>query len=527
MQMYDMGFTLHAVAAAWLVFELTGSAAWVGVIAAAPTLLFPFLSLPAGTIADRVHRGWLQVMAVGLLAASLIATTALAWGGELTPSLLLMLTLLLGVGDAFYGPAWQARIADLVPEEQGYDAVALNATGLATALAVGPALGGVVLATAGPTWTFTLSATAMATTFVVAAIVRHDGTRRVDDPPLVRAMSIGLRHVWFRPGYRWAMFMAGSFVFAAATLRAVLPNLTSDTLGGGETTYGLLLTAFGTGAFVGALTRGSMERALGGKMIPVAVAAFGIAGVCASATLRAPIVGASLVVAGMAWTWSLATLNAVVVALAPDWVRARVVSIYLMLFAAALSAGSIINGAIAERITPSSTLFAFSAALVVLGVAAMWVPGPHTDATRSPQPAGLAPPRPPANTGEGEVVVATTWRVADEDLSYFLTELGRLRVIRMTTGASGWSVYQDADLPNRIVEVMVFRDWGDYDRLVRRLDLEAVESIRNVWSRSQNGSPTELRLLRVDQHIGPSTAGNGHRTSSTQDGARRADHAQH
>jgi hypothetical protein len=117
--------------------------------------------------------------------------------------------------------------------------------------------------------------------------------------------------------------------------------------------------------------------------------------------------------------------------------------------------------------------------------------------------------------------------VADEDLSYFLTELGRLRVIRMTTGASGWSVYQDADLPNRIVEVMVFRDWGDYDRLVRRLDLEAVESIRNVWSRSQNGSPTELRLLRVDQHIGPSTAGNGHRTSSTQDGARRADHAQH
>ena len=140
----NVGSFLQAVAGAWLMLELTGSATWVGLMAASTTLPLLFLALAAGAVADLANRGKVLLISqslMGLAAAGMAAITTL---DVVTPGRLLGLSLLLGVGVAFNLPAWQAMVPDLVPRGMVASAVALNSVAFNVARAVGPALGGLI-----------------------------------------------------------------------------------------------------------------------------------------------------------------------------------------------------------------------------------------------------------------------------------------------------------------------------------------------------------------------------------------------
>ena len=154
----NVGSFLQSVAGAWLMLELTGSATWVGLMVASTTLPLLFLALAAGAVADLANRGKVLLVSQSLMGLAAAGMAVLSFLDLVTPGRLLGLSLLLGVGVAFNLPAWQAMVPDLVPRGMVASAVALNSVAFNVARAVGPALGGLIVATAGPELAFGLNA---------------------------------------------------------------------------------------------------------------------------------------------------------------------------------------------------------------------------------------------------------------------------------------------------------------------------------------------------------------------------------
>jgi MFS family permease len=479
--------------------ELTNSALWVGLMAGAPTLPLLFLSLPAGAVADSLDRRRILVTSTALMVLVAVSTAALLGLNLLTPGLLLSLGILTGVGVAFFAPAWQALVPDIVPGHLVPDAISLNAASAAVAWAAGPALGGILVATVGPAWTFFASAAGYGTLLVVAITLRIRTDREEDAKQLLRtAVAAGLRYMRFSPAYRWLLVIAALFGFTSAALRALLPSITSEKLEGEAATYGLLLGMLGAGAMLGAFTRRRGSRTLLKAMIPLSVIGYGTAGLAISGATSTSLASVGLVVAGVLWTWILATLNATMQMLTPAWVRARAMSFYLLAFFGLVPLGSAAAGALGDLLGPSSALLACSAAVVLLGVVSWRLPVPMLENVAPPESAGWTAPRAATLTSQGRLIIETTWQLDAEDIGKALSRITLLRAVRLRTGASGWRLYRDVDDPNQLIELITFPRWEEYARLADRVDTEAAAIILHARGLDKSGKPQQRRLVELD-----------------------------
>ncbi len=154
----NIGSWMHDLAAGWLMTSLIPSPAWVALVQAATTLPVCLLSIPAGTLADRMDRRHLLLGAQAAMLALALLLWVLTLGGHTTPHLLLAVTFAMGVGTAVTSPAWQAILPALVPRSDLPPAVALHAVGMNIARAIGPAVGGVIIVVAGIAWPFFVNA---------------------------------------------------------------------------------------------------------------------------------------------------------------------------------------------------------------------------------------------------------------------------------------------------------------------------------------------------------------------------------
>src|SRR5713101_2144730 len=152
------GTWMQNVGAGWLMTQLTMSPLMVGLVQAAGAVPVFLVILPAGALADMVDRRRFLLMTQGwmVLASSLLGIFTLL--GYVTPWILLLFTFLLGLGAVMNDPAWQAITPEIVSAEHHAPAVALNSVGFNVARAVGPALGGLVIAAAGSGVAFLLNA---------------------------------------------------------------------------------------------------------------------------------------------------------------------------------------------------------------------------------------------------------------------------------------------------------------------------------------------------------------------------------
>src|SRR4051812_26920279 len=146
----NLGTWMQNVGAAWLMTELSAEALMVALVQAATNLPFFVLAVPAGALADIVDRRKLLLVAQSWMLLVATGLAALAFTGNMTPWLLLATTFLLGLGSALNAPAWQATTPELVPREEVPAAVALGGVSMNVARAVGPAVGGLVVAAGGP-----------------------------------------------------------------------------------------------------------------------------------------------------------------------------------------------------------------------------------------------------------------------------------------------------------------------------------------------------------------------------------------
>ena len=199
----NVGSFLQAVAASWRMLELTGSALWVGLVSASSTLPLLVFSLPAGAIADMFDRRKVLIAAQMTMGGSAAAMAILTAAGMITPGLLLGLGLLLGTGLAFNLPSWQATVPDLVPRGLVASAVALNSAAFNVARAVGPALGGLIVAVAGAQVAFGLNALSYLGVIVVLIVLaRVMGSPDREQTSMRNAIALGVRFARFTPSFR-------------------------------------------------------------------------------------------------------------------------------------------------------------------------------------------------------------------------------------------------------------------------------------------------------------------------------------
>lgn len=492
--------SMQIVASNWLMLQLTGSPLWVGLMVATPTLPIVLIALPSGALADIVERRRVLVLSLTLLGASAFGSAGLFVIGGLTQERLLALGVLAGLGLALYVPAWQATIADLVPREMLSRAISLNYTSAAVAMALGPLLGGWSMAQ----FSFAVPATAATIGYLIPLIVLlrvprfqgHAATER----SIRAAMSIGLRHVWHSPGYRRVLLVAAAFGAGSAALRAVMPSVIEDRLLADSGTYGLVLGAMGVGALAGALLRDQAALLLKERLVPGSVAMYALMelSVALSRSLALSIV--AMVIAGVAWTVTLSTLQFQFQLLAPDWVRARALSIYNVALVGMITVGSVFTGMLGSVIAPTSALMLSGVALILLSVFTLrGAPIEGGDVSGS-QPIGTRPTEGhPDIESDQRVLISTVWTIDRKQVFEFVAVMDELRRVRLRTGAFRWTLYRDVVRPLEFTEVFEVRTWEQHLQQHRHLDARAISAIAQAIAFDVSGRPRSVHLVSVDQ----------------------------
>lgn len=261
---------MHDVGAGWLMTSLSPSPLMVALVQAATTLPMFLLALPAGAMADIVDRRRMLLFAqsFGILAAATLA--ALTWLGFTTPAILLAATFALGVAAALSAPVFQAIVPELVDKAVLPDAIALNSLGVNIARAIGPALGGVVVAMAGPPAVFAInSLSVFAVLFVVGRWRREPSASRLPPEHFLGALKAGYRYARRAPALRIVLIRAVGFFIFGSALWAMLPLIARRELGLDAAGYGALLGCMGAGAVLGALLLKRIRAKVGSNLLSI------------------------------------------------------------------------------------------------------------------------------------------------------------------------------------------------------------------------------------------------------------------
>lgn len=466
----NVGSAMQDVGAAWLMTTLWPSPLLVALIQTASSLPLLLLALPAGALADVVDRRRLLLFTQAWMLAAAGTLGALTLAGLTTPLSLLGLTFTLGLGAALNAPAWQAITPELVPRAELPEAVALGSAGFNLARAVGPALGGLVVAAAGPGAAFLLNAASFVGVMIVIRGWRREPRESLSPAERVwGAMRAGARYVRYAPAFRAVLARVAAFITGGSAVWALLPLLARQRLGLSPAGYGVLLGCFGSGAVAAAVLlprlrgRASANRVVFLATLLFAAATAGLAG------LRVPLAaGAVLAVNGFAWLALLATLNVEAQVAVPAWVRARALSVYLLIFQGGMAAGSALWGLVAAHFGIRNALFA-AAATTLLGVpAARWFRLRRGDAEAAdltpslhwPDPRVAAEPNPE----QGPVLVTVEYRIDPERWREFAAAMRVVGRLRRRDGAVRWSLFRDTADPARWLETFVTESWAEHLR---------------------------------------------------------------
>ncbi len=461
----NIGSWMQTVGAQWLL--IGHGAALVTLVQTASGLPVVLLALPSGVLADRYDRRTVLLAAQFAMLAVSTGLAVLAFVGALTPVLLLGLTFLLGCGTALMGPAWQAIQPELVERGQLGQAAALGAVNMNLARALGPALGGAVVAAAGAGWVFAFNAASYLGIAAVLLLWRRPSAQApvVQGEKLLTALHAGRRYVWSAPGVRRVLLRTVLFIPGGAALWSLLPLVASRRLGLGSGGYGLLLGAVGVGAVGGAFVQPAVRRALGANGI-LAAGALVFAGVLAVlATVRIPwLAVVVLLPAGLAWIGVLSTLNAALQTRLPGWVRARALAVYLLVFQGGQSLTAPLWGALAGTLGLTVCLLAGSGVLLAGAVSVRRWPLHGTDAI-DPTPSDHWPVPPlvfEPGPADGPVLVSVAYRVAPGSRAAFTDCMDHVARSRRRTGALTWGLYQDGNDADRFIENYLVASWSEH-----------------------------------------------------------------
>jgi len=359
---------MQNVGAGWLMTQLTMSPLMVSLVQGAATLPVFLVILPAGALADMVDRRRFLLITQGWMVLAAGALGVMSLLGSVTPWSLLLLTFILGLGAVMNDPAWQAITPEVVSAECHAPAVALNSVGYNVARAVGPALGGMVIALAGSGFAFLLNAASFFGVIFFLYRWKRAHFENMEKGSVREAILTGIRYVRSAPVVRSVLIRTGAFSLGASSLLALLPLVARPH---GATGYGLLLGSFGLGALTGAafLPRLRSHLSVDG-LVAFAIMVYAVMTFAAGEVHSFGLLALVLFLSGTAWIGILACLNVAAQTMSPSFLRARALSMYLLVLQGGMAAGSAAWGAVASWVGVPSALL-WSAVALVLGLVAV------------------------------------------------------------------------------------------------------------------------------------------------------------
>ena len=467
----DIGTFMQGVGAAWLMVSQGAGPLLVALTQTASALPFFLFALPAGALGDIFDRRKVIITTEVWMLCVAVALAALALLHWITPWMLLLLTLALSMGDALEAPTWRAVLPEVVPQEDLLPAMALNGIEFNLARAIGPALGGFLIAASSVGTAFTLNALSfLGVLWVIARWKRPARQRNAPRETLSGATRAAIRYTRNAPEMLTVLGRIAVIMFFASPFWALLPTVAHE-LSRSATLYGVLLAVFGGGAILGAM---ALQR---GRSLLSAEAMLGIGTTVFAGTLWAAatfkwIVPLCVAIAlgGAAWTAVMSLTMTVMQNVAPDWVRARAQAVFMLVYMGAWAGGSAFWGYVAGH---RGTHFSFVVAAIGTAACPLLIlisrlPDKASnlaawDHWRKPMLMGEAAME------EGPVLVTVEYEIDAKDADEFLAALEKFSRVRRRDGASQWGVYYDTEHPTRYLETFIVESWAEHLRQHTRL----------------------------------------------------------
>ncbi len=360
------------LALAFVIEDLTNSGTWVGLAAMMQTLPAVGLGMVGGAMADRFPRRVMLMITNSVQSVIALGFAAMWAAGVDRPLAYIALGVVNGCVNGIQLPAWQAFVSELVPRGALLNAVTLNSAQFNASRAVGPAVGGMVLAVGGPGWAFLVNSLTYVPAVLALALIQvprlapTGGSR----PNIFKDAAAAVRHAADHPGIRRAILIAGVVAFFGQPIIHLVVIFANDVFKVGEFQYGILAAASGFGAIMAtpfvAIKGSQVSRSrlvnLGWPLYGVALLGFALSPYYWLAVVALAVLGAAHIA-------TASTLNTVIQLQVEEALRAKVLALYLMTLLAGLPLGAQLQGALADLIGPR---VAVGGAGVLLAATALW-----------------------------------------------------------------------------------------------------------------------------------------------------------
>lgn len=362
------GTWMQTIAQGFLVFQLTQSELWLGIVACAAGAPMLFIAPFAGVIVDRIPRRrvmlYTQTIQMGLafILAALVFTNAVQiWH-------IVMLALLLGCTNAFDAPARQALVSDLVGNERLASGIALNSIIINGSRVFGPTMAGLFLATLGPAWCFLINGVSFMVVLITLMVLRlNPMERRANTTGTFVQLREGLRYVRGHEAVFSLLLLAASGGFFCWSTLSLFPAFADVILKSPKNGYAVISAANGLGAVLAGLSMGYIGQRYGrGRVLAVVGPMIGGCVVLMSWTTTVPMAALASAGFGFCAVSFFVTINTAIQLAIPNAFRGRVLSLYTLLLMGLNPFGALLLGSLAERVGNPNALLTYGVILVLV-----------------------------------------------------------------------------------------------------------------------------------------------------------------
>jgi MFS family permease len=466
----------HDTASTWLMSRLSHSSFLISLISTVASLPFFLFTLPAGALADMMDRRkmlcamnvWLGCVASGL--------AILAGLNLLHPYLILLSVFLTGVGFSFYAPAWSALVPEVVSKEHLASAITLGGLQLNISGIIGPAIGGLILASFGAQYVF--AANSICFFLLLLSLTGWGGAYTAPKLPLENffdSLASALRYIRYAPGIQVVLVRDVIFSVFIAVIPALLPVVGLKQLGLDSSKLGLLFTSMGVGSVVGAVVVIPRARAKFSANTLTILANLLLAFVfLLMAFVRDPnlFMGVAAL-AGLGWTLTASELWVAGQRAMPSWARGRMNATHILIFSLSLACPLSIDFTKQLDLDPAPLTTQYHRFLNV------------------PDPS------------EGPVVVVMLFEIEQESRRRFLDLMREMRLIYLRNGAFSWRLDEDLEKPGRFRMEMMVSSWAEHLEQHRRMTKNELAVWRQTWSLHSSASdgPVVKHYLSVHREL--------------------------
>jgi MFS family permease len=364
-----IGTWIQQVAVTWLVYRLTNSAFMLGIVGFSGQLPLFVIAPFAGVLADKAnrHKLLLYTQTLALIQASVLSFLVFTESIQIWQ--LIVLSVILGIINAFDMPVRQAFVVEMIDnkKEDLGNAIAFNSSMVNAARLVGPSIAGILIATAGEGWCFLINAISFLAVVVSLLKMEVEPLRhKIKESKVFKELSEGFKYTFGFAPIRYLIILLSVVSLMSTSITLLAPVIAKEYLGGGADTFGFLMSAYGTGALVGAFYLLNKKNVLGlGKLIGFAVLLFGVSLIIFSFSRIFFLSLSIMAFAGMGMMLDVASTNTLLQTLSEENKRGRVMSFYSMAFRGMSPFGSLLAGGIGSAVgAPAAILMSGSVCVI-------------------------------------------------------------------------------------------------------------------------------------------------------------------